>query len=115
MNVERVRSVLGVWAPMAIGVFIIITSISFYFTASLVGNQLTGDLEPWRLVCSAGAFFVGGLLIFSTYGRYTKAKEWRRQGSPDQSVPSQTVPPPESSNRGADPDHKEDSPGSGNS
>src|SRR5436853_6824723 len=82
MNLERARSVLGVWAPMTIGLFIIVTSLSFYFTATLTGNVLTGDLEPWRLICSAGAFFVGGLLIFSTYGRYTKTKEWRRQGSP---------------------------------
>jgi hypothetical protein len=113
MNVERVRSILGVWAPMAIGVFIIVTSISFYFTASLTGNVLTGDLEPWRLVCSAGAFFVGGLLIFSTYGRYTKTKEWRRQGSPDQAVRPREAPHPETSERDAVPDHGEDSPRSG--
>ena len=113
MNVERVRSVLGVWAPMTIGLFIIITSISFYFTASLIGNELTGNLEPWRLVCSAGAFFVGGLLIFSTYGRYTKTKEWRRQGSPDQAVRPQQAPHPETSEREADSDRQEDSPRSG--
>src|SRR5438876_9977604 len=83
MNLERARSVLGVWAPMTIGLFIIVTSLSFYFTATLTGNVLTGELEPWRLICSAGAFFVGGLLIFSTYGRCTKRKEWRRRGSPE--------------------------------
>jgi hypothetical protein len=94
---------------MAIGVFIIITSISFYFTATLTGNALTGDLEPWRLVCSAGAFFVGGLLIFSTYGRYTKAKEWRRQGSPDQPVPPRTPANVDMSDEDADPDHGEKS------
>lgn len=114
MNVERVRSVLGVWAPMAIGVFIIITSISFYFTASLVGNQLTGDLEPWRLVCSAGAFFVGGLLIFSTYGRYTKTKEWRHQGSLDQLTRVRAAPQAEASDREANPTQEEDSSRSGN-
>src|SRR5256885_8259436 len=88
MNTERVRSVLGVWAPMAIGLFIIVTSVNFYFTATLAGGIRTGDLGSWRLVCSAGAFFVGGLLILSTYGRDTKTKEWRREGSP------QTYPPP---------------------
>jgi hypothetical protein len=108
MNVERIRSVLGVWTPMAIGVFIIITSISFYFTASLTGNALTGDLEPWRLVCSAGAFFVGGLLIFSTYGRYTKAKEWRRQGSPTQPLPPQPLPHTETSDRDVEPNLEKD-------
>jgi hypothetical protein len=109
MNVERVRSVLGVWAPMAIGSFIIITSISFYLTASLIGNQLTGNLEPWRLVCSAGAFFVGGLLIFSTYGRYTKTKEWRRQGSLDQLTRLQAAPETDASDHDANPKAERDS------
>ena len=103
MNLERARSVLGVWAPMTIGLFIIVTSFSFYFTATLTGNVLTGDLEPWRLICSAGAFFVGGLLIFSTYGRYTKTKEWRRQGSPETSL----LPP--APTRDEKPDHQSDS------
>jgi hypothetical protein len=76
MNIERVRSILGVWAPMAIGLFIIVTSINFYFTAPLVGT-----LESWRLVCSTGAFFVGGVLMLSTYGRYRKTKEARREGT----------------------------------
>ncbi len=81
MNIERIRSILGVWAPMAIGVFIIATSINFYFTAtlpeipSLEGGTL--NLEAWRLVCSAGAFFVGGVLLLSTFGRYRKTKAAR--------------------------------------
>jgi len=36
-----------------------------------------GNLESWRLVCSAGAFFVGGLLLLSTFGRYRKTKAAR--------------------------------------
>ena len=103
MNTERVRSVLGVWAPMAIGLFIIVTSVNFYFTATLAGGIRTGDLGSWRLVCSAGAFSVGGLLILSTYGRYTKTKEWRRQGSPETSL----LPP--APTRDEKPDHQSDS------
>jgi hypothetical protein len=108
MNAERVRSVLGVWAPMVIGLFIIVTSVSFYFTATLTGNVLTGDLEPWRLICSAGAFFVGGLLIFSTYGRYTKTKEWRLKGSPDASLPPPSPSRNEKSDHEGDPDDEKD-------
>ena len=108
MNAERVRSVLGVWAPMAIGLFIIVTSVSFYLTATLTGNALTGDLEPWRLVCSAGAFFVGGLLILSTYGRYTKTKEWRRSGSPEASLPPAAPSRTEKPDHEGDPDHEKD-------
>ncbi len=55
MNIERVRSILGVWAPMAIGVFIIVTSVNFYFNANLTNGLFVGDLGSWRLVCSAGA------------------------------------------------------------
>jgi len=85
MNIERVRSILGVWAPMAIGVFIIVTSINFYFTANLTNGLFAGDLGSWRLVCSAGAFFVGGVLLLSTFGRYRKTKAARleqRTGPP---------------------------------
>ena len=77
MNIERIRSILGVWAPMAIGLFIIVTSINFYFTANLTNGLFLGNLESWRLVCSAGAFFVGGVLLLSTFGRYRKTKAAR--------------------------------------
>ena len=77
MNIERIRSILGVWAPMAIGLFIILTSINFYFTANLTNGLFAGNLESWRLVCSAGAFFVGGVLLLSTFGRYRKTKAAR--------------------------------------
>jgi len=90
MNIERIRSILGVWAPMAIGLFIIVTSINFYRTA-LLGNTPVGNLESWRLVCSAGAFFVGGVLMLSTYGRYQKTKAARREAAA--SSPAPALPP----------------------
>ncbi|HKZ89279.1 MAG TPA: hypothetical protein VJ300_03370 [Thermoplasmata archaeon] len=80
---ERARAALGVWAPMALGVFIIGTAINFYVTANLGQGLLVGDLESWRLVCSAGAMFVGGLMILSTYGRYAKTKVAREEPPPD--------------------------------
>jgi hypothetical protein len=89
MKIERVRSILGVWAPMAIGLFIIVTSINFYLTAKLEGGFLVGELESWRLACSAGVFFVGGVLILSTYGRYTKTREARLEAS----APKPSGPP----------------------
>ncbi|HKW43645.1 MAG TPA: hypothetical protein VJP06_05595 [Thermoplasmata archaeon] len=90
MNVERIRSILGVWTPMAIAVFIIVTSINFYFTAIL-----SPDLESWRLVCSVGAFFVGGVMILSTYGRYKKTKEARAEAAPRPSLPATPASPPD--------------------
>ncbi len=110
MNIERVRSILGVWAPMGIGLFIIVTSINFYFTAQLADTPLAGNLESWRLVCSAGAFFVGGVLMLSTYGRYRKTKEARREGTrPATSFPPPAVAPLDEG--GSDPgnrDHQDD-------
>ncbi|HEX9341712.1 MAG TPA: hypothetical protein VF992_11175 [Thermoplasmata archaeon] len=103
MNIERVRTILGVWAPMAIGVFIIATSINFYVTA-----RLSADLESWRLVCSAGAFFVGGVLLLSTYGRYKKTKEARREAAlPRNSVPSPTTTPREETDDGRENDNRD--------
>ena len=106
MNVERLRTVLGVWAPMAVGLFIIITAINFYFTADLGDGILARDLESSRLVCSAGAFFVGGVLILSTYGRYTKTREARRESASEASVPSPKAAPREESGSGQQEDSK---------
>ncbi len=92
MNRERVRSILGVWMPMVFGLWIIATAVIFYFTADLSPSGPFGqDLESWRLVCSAGVFFVGGLLLLSTYGRFQKARAAaleaaRPQPSPDAST-----------------------------
>ena len=75
MNRERVRSILGVWMPMVIGVWIIATAILFYLTADLSATGPFGqNLESWRLVCSAGVFLGGGLLLLSTFGRFQKAR-----------------------------------------
>lgn len=75
MNRDRIRSILGVWMPMVIGLWIIATAVIFYFTADLSSTGPFGqDLESWRLVCSAGVFFVGGLMLLSTFGRLQKAR-----------------------------------------
>jgi hypothetical protein len=75
MNRERVRSILGVWMPMVIGLWIIVTAVVFYFTADLSATGVFGqNLESWRLVCSAGVFFLGGLMLLSTFGRFQKAR-----------------------------------------
>ncbi len=75
MNRDRVRSILGVWMPMVIGLWIIATAVIFYFTADLSPSGPFGqDLESWRLVCSGGVFLIGGLLLLSTFGRFQKAR-----------------------------------------
>lgn len=95
MNTERVRGLLGVWMPMVIGLWIIATAVLFYFTADLSSSGVfKQNLESWRFVCSAGVFFVGGLMILSTSGRYQKAKAARREES------KSPRPPPPSSPEG---------------
>lgn len=79
MTSERVRTILGVWMPMALGIAIIATAINFYITADLGGGIWVQDLESWRLVCAAGAAFIGAIGILSTYGRYKKTKAARRE------------------------------------
>jgi type VI protein secretion system component VasK len=75
MNRERIRSILGVWMPMVVGLWIIVTAIIFYFTADLTATgPFRQNLESWRLVCSAGVFFLGGLLLLSTFGRFQKSR-----------------------------------------
>jgi len=108
MNIERVRTILGVWAPMGIGLFIIATSINFYLTAQLADNVLVRNLEAWRLVCSAGAFFVGGVLMLSTYGRYQKTKVARREAAASSLVPALPPTPQQDRHQQSDGDDHDD-------
>jgi len=82
MSSERIRAFLGVWMPMIIGLFVIVTAANFLFLADLTGGPLQPSVESWRLVCSGGAFFVGSLLMLSTYGRHKKAKASRDADTP---------------------------------
>src|SRR5439155_11523065 len=86
---ERFHSVLGVWTPILLGLFVITTSINFYVTAGL-GPALGSG----RAIYSAGEFFVSGLLILTTYGRYKKVKEARVQPAPPVSLPPASTPAP---------------------
>ncbi|MGQ0797337.1 MAG: hypothetical protein ACT4OI_05690 [Methanobacteriota archaeon] len=82
MRSERLRAILGVWAPMAFGLFILVTAVNFYANADLRSSLRVPEVESWRLACSAGAFFVGGVLILSTYGRFKKTKAARDGPTP---------------------------------
>jgi len=56
--------------------------VNFYVNADLARSLRVTEVESWRLACSAGAFFVGGLMILSTYGRFKKTKAARDEPAP---------------------------------
>ncbi len=96
MKRDRVRSILGVWMPMVIGLWIIATAVIFYFTANLTPTGPFGrDLESWRLVCTSGVFFLGGLMLLSTFGRYQKARAASQEEARSRPAPEEPAAQPE--------------------
>lgn len=84
---ERLRTFLGVWAPMAFGVLLIGTAVNFYLHADLGLGIRVPDVESWRLACSSGVVFVGGVMILSTYGRFRKMRAARAATPPKEAAP----------------------------
>jgi len=62
---------------MLVGLFILGTAVNFYLYADLSRTPFGPDVESWRALCSGGVFFLGAILILSTYGRYKKARAAR--------------------------------------
>ena len=78
---ERVREALGVWAPMLVGVLLLVVGANCLLTA----REGTGDsifrLEPvGSALCGGLVLVVGGLLVLSTYGRWRKVRAARQAG-----------------------------------
>jgi len=77
---ERLRSILGVWAPLLVSLFLAATAVSFLLTSPDTATSLwphrdlpSGWGGTWYL-CGFGLFGVAGLLAFSTLGRLRKAR-----------------------------------------
>jgi len=86
---ERVRSFLGVWAPLIIAATIFIIAARFLLTSpppaadDRPGRSFLPGWEATWYLCGAGLAGVGGLLIMSTLGRFRKARMAARPAPPD--------------------------------
>jgi hypothetical protein len=79
MTSERVRTFLGVWAPIILGGLVIAFALNFILRTSETPDRWPEDLswDAWRAACAGGLIFIGVLLGLSTLGRYRKTKEAR--------------------------------------
>ena len=78
---ERVREALGVWAPMLVGILLLVVGVNFLLTAREGGGDSTFQLEPvGSALCGGLVLVVGGLLVLSTYGRWRKVRAARQAG-----------------------------------
>ncbi|MBI4415539.1 MAG: hypothetical protein HY557_00975 [Euryarchaeota archaeon] len=77
----RVREVLGVWAPMLVGILLIAFAVNFLLRAPAGSGDPYFPLDPAAAaVCGGGVVAIGGILILSTYGRWRKVRAARRAG-----------------------------------
>ena len=76
---ERFREFLGVYAPLLVGLALIVLAVNFLLAPS------TPAANPWFAVdpltaaaCGGIVILVGGILILSTLGRWRKVRAARR-------------------------------------
>ena len=92
MTSERVRTFMGVWAPIILGTLVILVAVNFLLRTSETPAQWPKDLswDAWRSACAGGLVFIGIVLGLTMLGRYRKTKE-ARAGIPR---PDEPRPPP---------------------
>ena len=75
---DRTRKVLGVWAPMALGLVLIVMAVNFLLFAPASPPDEFFVLDPTAsFACGGSVLLIGGLLILSTYGRWRKVRAAR--------------------------------------
>ena len=75
---ERVRTFLGIWAPLILGFVLLAMSVNFLLTPRPSIVDPTFPLDPVvSTVCGGLLAIVGLLLVLSTYGRWRKARAAR--------------------------------------
>jgi len=66
---------------MALGLLLIVMAVNFLLTARVPDLDPTFRLDPIAAgVCGVAVIGVGGLLMFSTYGRWRRVRAARRGG-----------------------------------
>ena len=76
---ERIRAFLGVYAPMIVGVGIIVLAVSYLVTPRPPNPNPLFNVDALTSAACAGiVILVGGILILSTTGRWRKVRAARR-------------------------------------
>ncbi len=83
MTSERVRTFLGVWAPLILGGLLIMFAVNFLVTAPTPSGPFSRwpaefSWDVWRSICTAGLVFIAVILGISTLGRARSSRARRR-------------------------------------
>jgi len=108
MTSERVRTFLGVWAPLIVGALLIVFAVNFFLTSPTPSGPFSRwpadfSWDLWRGICTGGLIFIAVVLAISTLGRVRSSKarqkawgRWyrRRKQGPEELPPEERPPPP---------------------
>ena len=108
MTSERVRTFLGVWAPLILGCLLIVFAVNFFVTSPTPSGPFSRwpsdfSWDLWRSICTGGLIFIAVILGISTLGRVRSAQvrqrawgRWyrRRKDRPAEPPSAPEAPPP---------------------
>ncbi len=80
---DRVREFLGVWAPMILGLVILVSAVGFILSPTPASTSPYFVVDPLAYdVCGLLLVLLGGILVLSTFGRWRKARAARAPPEP---------------------------------
>lgn len=83
MTSERVRTFLGVWAPLILGGVLIAFAVNFFVASPTPSGPFSRwpaefSWDVWRSVCTGGLVFIAIILAISTLGRARSSRARQR-------------------------------------
>ena len=106
MTSERVRTFLGVWAPLILGGLLILFAVNFFLTSPTPSGPFSRwpadfSWDLWRAICTGGLIFIAIVLGISTVGRARSSGarrrawgRWRTKREREGTPPPEATPPP---------------------
>jgi len=106
---DRLRTFLGVWAPLILGGLLIVFVVNFFLTATTPSGPFSRwpaefSWDLWRSVCTGGLIVIAIILAISTLGRArstrSRRRAWgrwyrKRKDGLEESRPPETPRPPQ--------------------